>query len=84
MFKINDKVVCINNDNLRINGRYCSSSKLLKINEIYTVSNISNDYISLKEITNYDYYYYLRFKNISLLEYRKLKIDKLKIKCLTI
>jgi hypothetical protein len=82
MFKIGEKVVCINTGEITVNmsgfGRLRKARvKHIKENQIYTVGNenAENRDLSLVEI-GYDIYYsWERF--VSLVKYRKIKLQKI-------
>ena len=67
MIKTGDKVICINNNGLE---------NKLSLNDYYTASNINNNSITLFE-KNSCLFLLRRF--ISLIELRKLKINRLNI-----
>ena len=82
MFKVGDKIVCINTGEIAVNvpgfGRLRKARiKNIKENQIYTVGNenAGNRDLSLVEIGYDTYYSWERF--VSLLEYRKLKLKKI-------
>jgi hypothetical protein len=76
MFKVGDRVVCIDNDDVDL--------EIGKIYNVYMIKSYSSDYLTsyiifLKSMMdNNDYSGYSEVRFISLQEYRRLKLDNLK------
>jgi hypothetical protein len=81
MFKVGEKVVCINAGEMNVkifHGILIKPKvKQIKENQIYTIKNenAGNDDLSLVEIDDETYYRRERF--VSLLEYRRIKLKKI-------
>lgn len=78
MFKVGDKVVCVRNGSLdEINNLFGDKSFCLTLHKTYTVVDIKD--VSTISIIN-DNDYYQSFNNvrfISLLDFRKQKLEKI-------
>lgn len=77
MFKIDDKIVCINTTHIHMaNGAIDGIWHYLKRNKIYTITDIvdNGDRINLK---GFNGICYLQDRFIPLTEFRKMKLDKL-------
>lgn len=79
MFKVGDKVICINIDSIIVNFIKKPKVQHLKLNKLYNIvnNNGGNDDIELYELPHLFYYKY-RFKTYN--EIRKQKIKKIQNK----
>lgn len=79
MFKVGDKVVCIDSSNsskYRYSNSIDNSIVFLTVGCLYTISHVSELVFVENDIGEIGGYYESRF--ISMIDYRKLKLERLK------